>query len=84
MFTPGKLIFALPLKDTPPIVLAVVRVAALVAVVALPSKGPINDVAVTESVNLPVPLTSSVELGAVVPMPTLPFVPANNTFIVVP
>ena len=38
-FTPGKLILALPSKLTPPIVLALANV---VAVVALPVNGPIN------------------------------------------
>ena len=44
--------FAVPSKAVPPIVLAV---ASLVAVAALPVKGPINDVAVTDPVRLMVP-----------------------------
>ena len=39
MLTPGKLIAALPSKDTPPIVLAV---ASLVAVPALPDASPVT------------------------------------------
>ena len=42
VLTPGKLIFADPSKETPPIVLAVVRPSALPAVSALPVKLPIN------------------------------------------
>ena len=42
VFTPGKLIFADPLNDTPPMFLAVAKV---VAVSALPSKAPSNLVA---------------------------------------
>jgi hypothetical protein len=53
--TPGKLMFAEPLKDTPPIVLAVCRVVAVVAVAALPP--------IFSAVAVPVTLVITPEAG---------------------
>ena len=68
VFTPGKLIFAVPLNETPPIVLAVSRAVAVSALpVTSPVSGPANAVAVA------VPFTSNVVEGVTVFIPTLLF-----------
>ena len=49
-------------------------VLAVVAVVAFPDKAPENVGAITVSVNLPVPATSSLYVGVESPIPTLPVI----------